>query len=227
MEAHRSRRLPGAGARRSKGWTNELTIQTWFTADTHFGHANIIRYCDRPFASVEAMRAGLVERWNAVVAPGDRVLVLGDFALGRIDETLAVLPELNGVKDLLVGNHDRPFDPDPRQRSIWTARYLEAGFRSVVHGTVGYRLGGVHPVLLGHLPYTGDSHGEDRYAQLRPADTGLPIVHGHVHTSWHRSGRQLNVGVDVNDYTPVSEEAVVATLTEAGVLAGAVAEGPS
>jgi len=193
-------------------------MQTWFTADTHFGHAKIIEYCDRPFDSVAAMRTGLVQRWNDVVAPDDRVLVLGDFALGRIDETLGVLAELNGTKDLIVGNHDRPFDPNPRRRADWTTRYLAAGFRSVVQGTIGFALAGRYPVLIGHFPYAGDSHGEDRYAEQRPFDSGLPIVHGHVHTTWRLSGRQFNVGVDVNNYTPVSEDDVIAAFTAAGVL---------
>jgi calcineurin-like phosphoesterase family protein len=193
-------------------------MQTWFTADTHFGHANIIRYCDRPFASLDMMRTELVRRWNDVVAPEDRVLVLGDFALGRIEGTLGVLAELNGVKDLLVGNHDRPFEADPRRRVRWTARYLAAGFRSVVPGTIGYTLAGRYPVLLGHFPYEGDSHGKDRFADHRPFDAGLPIVHGHVHTRWRLSGRQLNVGVDVNDYAPISEEDVVAAFSATGVL---------
>jgi len=188
-------------------------MQTWFTADTHFGHANIITYCDRPFASVESMQAGLVRRWNEVVAPEDRVLVLGDFALGRLNQTLGVLSELNGTKDLIVGNHDRPFDPDPRRRAEWTARYLAAGFRSVTPGTIGFNLGGDYPVLLGHFPYSGDSHGPDRYSDQRPFDGGLPIVHGHVHTAWRLNGRQFNAGVDVNDYAPVSEKDVLAALT--------------
>jgi calcineurin-like phosphoesterase family protein len=193
-------------------------MRTWFTSDTHFGHANIIKYADRPFDSVEAMRAELVRRWNDRVTEVDRVLVLGDFALGRITETLKVLDELNGVKDLIVGNHDRPFDPDPRRRAEWTTRYLDAGFSSVTHGTIGYRLAGRYPVLVGHFPYAGDSHDEDRYAELRPFDSGLPIVHGHVHTTWHLRGRQLNIGVDVNDYAPVGEDEVVTTLKAAGVL---------
>jgi calcineurin-like phosphoesterase family protein len=193
-------------------------MQTWFTADTHFGHENIITYCRRPFDSVEAMRAELVQRWNDRVAVDDRVLVLGDFALGRVDESLKVLDELNGVKELVVGNHDRPFDPDPRRRAEWTARYLEAGFHSVIHGTTGFRLADRYPVLIGHFPYGGDSHGEDRYADLRPWDAGLPIVHGHVHTSWRLNGRQLNVGTDVHDYAPVSEDDVIRTLADAGLV---------
>jgi calcineurin-like phosphoesterase family protein len=193
-------------------------MQTWFTADTHFGHGNIITYCDRPFDDVDSMRAELVRRWNERVSADDQIFVLGDFALGRIEQTLTVLEELNGAKHLVVGNHDRPFDPDPRRRAEWTARYLAAGFRSVTNGTVGYSLGGRHPVLIGHFPYSGDSHGEDRYAEQRPFDTGLPIVHGHVHTGWRLQGRQLNVGVDACDYAPISEDDVIATLTEAGVL---------
>jgi calcineurin-like phosphoesterase family protein len=194
------------------------TVRTWFTSDTHFGHANIIRYCDRPFSSVGDMRRGLVERWNAVVGETDRVFVLGDFAMGRIEESLSVLRELNGVKHLLVGNHDRPFDADPQRRSEWTGRYLAAGFTSVAHGTVGYSLVRQHPVLMGHFPYHGDSLGHDRYASERPHDAGLPILHGHVHTEWRLNGRQFNVGVDRHDYAPVSEDDVVRILTGAGVL---------
>jgi calcineurin-like phosphoesterase family protein len=195
-------------------------VRTWFTSDAHFGHTNIITYCDRPFPSVEAMRDDLVRRWNERVADGDRVLVLGDFALGRIDHSLRVLEQLNGTKDLLVGNHDWPFASAPEVRSQWTARYLEAGFRSVTNGTVSYALQGRYPVLLGHFPYAGDSHDGDRYADLRPFDAGLPILHGHVHTAWRLNGRQFNVGVDVNGYAPVSEDEIVDLLTDSGVLAG-------
>jgi calcineurin-like phosphoesterase family protein len=189
-----------------------ITMQTWFTSDAHFGHANIIKFCDRPFSSLEHMHEELVRRWNDRVGVDDRVVVVGDFALGRIEESLQVLDRLNGTKDLVVGNHDRPFDQRPAQRATWTTRYLEAGFHSVVNGTVGYTLGGRYPVLLGHFPYSGDSHDQDRYAQLRPFDAGLPIVHGHVHTAWRLNGRQLNVGVDVHDYAPISEDEVIRLL---------------
>ena len=52
----------------------------WLTSDLHFGHENIIRYCDRPFADVDAMNRALVDRWNEVVGDDDVVWVLGDFA---------------------------------------------------------------------------------------------------------------------------------------------------
>ena len=63
-------------------------MSQWFSADLHFGHANIIRYCDRPFADVDEMNWRLVRRWNATVAPTDEVWVLGDVAMGRLDDSL-------------------------------------------------------------------------------------------------------------------------------------------
>src|ERR1017187_8378616 len=63
-------------------------MATWFTADQHFGHKRIIELSGRPFGSVEEMNEAVVDRWNAVVAPDDLVWVLGDFALGRIGESV-------------------------------------------------------------------------------------------------------------------------------------------
>ncbi len=57
-------------------------MTTWFTADTHFGHTNVIRYCARPFDSVQAMDETLIENWNQVVRPKDTVYHLGDFTPG-------------------------------------------------------------------------------------------------------------------------------------------------
>ena len=189
-------------------------MTNWFTADTHFGHANIIRYCSRPYSSVEEMDTDLVRRWNERVADDDVVWVLGDFALGRLERSLATAGRLNGRKRLVVGNHDRPFTRDAARRSRWEDTYLRAGFETVEHGAVPYLLEGRHRVTLCHFPYAGDSQDVDRYVERRPPDDGLPLVHGHVHEKWHRSGRQLNVGVDRNGFAPVSEAEVAAALRD-------------
>jgi calcineurin-like phosphoesterase family protein len=60
----------------------------FWTADLHLGHANIIRYSGRPFTSVDAMDQALIARWNDTVRNGDEVWVLGDVAMGRIDDSL-------------------------------------------------------------------------------------------------------------------------------------------
>lgn len=59
-------------------------MTTWFTADLHLGHRNIIDHCGRPFRDAAAMNRSLIDRWNDVVDEGDDVWVLGDFALGKL-----------------------------------------------------------------------------------------------------------------------------------------------
>lgn len=51
----------------------------WFTADTHFGHKNIIKYCDRPFDSIENMDQTIIGAINNNVQPNDILWHLGDF----------------------------------------------------------------------------------------------------------------------------------------------------
>jgi calcineurin-like phosphoesterase family protein len=83
-------------------------MKTFFTSDTHFNHANVINYCGRPFASVDAMNQEMIARWNSAVGPGDTVYHLGDFALGKFAEAPAFFRQLNGARKILIlGNHDR------------------------------------------------------------------------------------------------------------------------
>ena len=82
-------------------------MRTWFTADTHFGHARIIEYCGRPFGSVGEMDEALVANWNAVVQDGDEVWHLGDFALGNAETATRYLHRLRGRVHLVWGNHDK------------------------------------------------------------------------------------------------------------------------
>jgi len=77
----------------------------WLTADHHFGHANIIKYSARPFTDVAEMNEFLIERWNELVSPGDRVFVLGDFSFSSPKR---YLDRMRGKKVLIQGNHDPP-----------------------------------------------------------------------------------------------------------------------
>ena len=52
----------------------------FFTSDTHFGDHRVLNISRRPFGSVAAMNAALIERWNARVGPDDEIWHLGDFA---------------------------------------------------------------------------------------------------------------------------------------------------
>ncbi len=178
--------------------------RTWFTADLHLGQPTIIGHCDRPYWGVAQMNADLVRRWNRVVADDDTVWVLGDVGAAA---ALPLVRLLRGTKHLISGNHDTcwPGNGPLADATRWI--YLAAGF-ATIRTTAEIELGGER-VALSHLPYTGDSHGEDRFVAWRPRDEGRWIVHGHVHTAWRHRGRMINVGVDVWDYAPVAEETLV------------------
>jgi calcineurin-like phosphoesterase family protein len=188
-----------------------VIMTVWFTADLHLGHANIIGYSRRPFPDVEAMNEALVTNWNDTVAPDDTVWILGDVALGRIEESLAHVGRLAGRKRLLAGNHDRCWTGHGRRAEGWTERYLQAGFEAIRQGEMVLPLGGMD-VLACHFPYRGDSHDHDRYVEHRPADRGLWLLHGHVHEGWRQQDRMLNVGVDAWDYRPVNATALTAAI---------------
>ncbi len=194
-------------------------MTTYFTADQHFGHQNMIGYCGRPFHSVGEMNAVLAANWNAVVGPHDTVHVLGDVAMGRREECMPLIGQLAGHKILYPGNHDRCWYGHGERALRLEQEYLDAGFDEIRQGpltmTVGYR-----EVLVCHLPYQGDSGETERYAKFRPADEGMWLLHGHVHERWRQQGRMVNVGVDVWDFTPVPEE-VIARLMDGTLLASA------
>lgn len=79
-------------------------MATWFTSDTHYGHKNIIEYCNRPYDSVEHMNESLVAAHNNVVKETDTVYFLGDFCFGGYQ---SIVEQLNGKKILILGNHDQ------------------------------------------------------------------------------------------------------------------------
>jgi len=185
---------------------------TWFTSDLHLSHVRILELCNRPFADVDEMNEAIIDNWNSVVKSTDVVYVLGDVALGKIAESLPLCEQLKGKKYLIPGNHDRVWSSYGKKiRELDVLRYEEAGFiildEDVIHVT-GWR--------LCHFPYVGDSHDEDRYRSHRPvaATEDEWLLHGHVHEKWKRNERQINVGVDVWDFTPVHIDEIRDTMTK-------------
>jgi len=80
---------------------------TWFISDTHFAHANIIHFSNRPFAGIEAHDETLIENWNRAVAPSDEVYFLGDFVFKSKDGAVGIRRQLNGSQIFFIeGNHD-------------------------------------------------------------------------------------------------------------------------
>lgn len=201
-------------------------MTVWFTSDQHFGHARLLALSasrGAAFPTVAEMNARLVQNWNSVVQPDDTVWVLGDFDMHGKDATLALVEQLVGTKILISGNHDSCW---AGVRDGWKNRdlYLAAGFAAIMDFAVTTlpprrAQAPATRVLLSHFPYAGDSRDDDRYAQFRLRDEGIPLLHGHVHESfrerrtkkgtWH-----INVGVDWWDYAPVAAETLAQHLED-------------
>lgn len=173
----------------------------FFTSDTHFGHERIIELEGRPFDSVESMNEALIDNWNSVVRDGDTVWHLGDAVMGSFAENVQALGRLNGMIQLVPGNHDRVssvYHAKPAARERFRQMYIDQGVRirdewvSLTH------------IDLSHFPFT-----DDRFPEMCPVDDGQWLLHGHVHSEWRVNGRQINVGVDVWDYTPVAFDTVM------------------
>jgi calcineurin-like phosphoesterase family protein len=79
-------------------------MNTYFTSDTHLQHANIIKYCNRPFKNVDEMDETIITNWNSIVKHDDLVYHLGDIGFGDIKN---VLRRLNGKIVLIRGSHDK------------------------------------------------------------------------------------------------------------------------
>jgi calcineurin-like phosphoesterase family protein len=174
--------------------------RTWFTSDTHFGHERILDLCDRPFRNVQHMNDCMVDRFNSVVEPDHTVYHMGDAVMGNFAENVQILGRLNGTIILIPGNHDRhsaAYHAKPAARERFRQMYEDQG---IILGA------DEHSILIDgqwvtmcHYPFT-----DERYPELCPVDNGQWLIHGHVHNEWAINGRQINVGVDVWDYTPVS-----------------------
>lgn len=189
-------------------------MTVFFTADTHFSHRSMVERKWRPqYSTVAEMDEDLIARWNETVGPKDVVWHLGDWALGNPVQHLTLVNRLHGRKHLVTGNHDKCW-PAFRDAHAWQQAFLEAGFASVQAFARRRVLG--KSVLLNHFPYEVDDRHQDLFSEYRPVDTGLWLLHGHVHTEWRVRGRQINVGVDApgNDFRPVSLEQITAIIEE-------------
>ena len=174
----------------------EKAERLFFTSDTHFGHRNIIKYCQRPFSCIEEMDDALIANWNRVVGKDDIIFHLGDFAMGGSAEWSRLLQKLNGKIYLILGNHDM--------------KTIGAGF-SRLEGVAMQMLINVkgQKIYLNHYPFLCYGGAYRNTWQL----------YGHVHTGHANRGldaprlemmlpTQYDVGVDNNNYIPVSFEQV-------------------
>ena len=78
----------------------------YITADQHFGHANIIKLCSRPFSDVQEMDEALIVNWNRCVTNVDTIYIIGDLFFMNSVSAEEYLKRLKGRKHLILGNHN-------------------------------------------------------------------------------------------------------------------------
>ncbi len=166
-------------------------MNNFFTSDTHFGHSNIIKYCNRPFRNVAEMNATIIKNHNLRVKKEDTVFFLGDFCFrnspggkegeGTLHKAEHYIRKLNGRFVFIKGNHDKN-------------NSLKTPIERIVIKYGGKR------ICMVHNPIHADSNYE------------LNLV-GHVHDKWlvrplGENSIMYNVGVDVNNFRPISFEEI-------------------
>lgn len=163
----------------------------YYIADTHFGHQNIIRFCNRPFSDVLKMQEVLINNWNRVVKDQDDVYIVGDMFF-KIDKAQieAILKQLKGKKHLIIGNHDNSWLDEDLLKKYFVScdHYLE------IHDCKKF-------VVLSHYPMLSYNKQSGGY-----------MIHGHIHNDtlfdyWPvlvKRERILNAGVDINNFKPVT-----------------------
>lgn len=162
-------------------------MKYWFTADHHFFHRNIIKFCNRPFSGLEEMHDVMIERWNSVVGKNDIVYHIGDFSLGKYDETLRTIFKLNGTVYFLRGSHDK-----------WLNDY-EVDYQDRVWG------------YMDVIDILGKTFTLCHYAMRTwpHSHYGAYHLYGHSHGNLPSFGYSMDVGVDTNNFYPYSFDDIV------------------
>jgi len=172
-------------------------VATFFTADLHFGHSGIIKFCDRPFEDVAEMDRVLISNWNSRVTNDDHVYVVGDLFYGGRDaagqrKAFETVSKLNGILHLVAGNHDFPYLKNTDYHYLFAdvdhLRYLSHE--------------GEH-IFLCHYPL----------AEWSGYFRGSWHIYGHIHNAKNAAylhmrnlENALNAGVDICGYMPVTFE---------------------
>jgi calcineurin-like phosphoesterase family protein len=175
-------------------------------SDPHFGHANIIKYCARPFKDTAEMDKAIVANWNQVVRPDDTVLCLGDVFWVKKD-AYHLSEQLNGRKQVILGNHDPGVDFF--KKINWTPLTTKRNERFYLYND--------HTeVIMAHRPRDLPTFEETRYNGNRVVLCGHEHTNAPIFIMWVRDkGDQarpimaLNMSCEYWNYTPVLLETAI------------------
>lgn len=158
----------------------------YLTSDLHLGHRAILGMQSRPFEDVDEMNKVLINNLNSYVNKNDTLYILGDLCFRiSVDEANAIINKLNGKKILIKGNHDKNYD---KSLFVEIADFLEIHIDGISISLMHY------PMLSWPKSHHGSVH-----------------LHGHMHNEaiYNEENRdagilRYDVGVDANNYLPVS-----------------------
>lgn len=174
----------------------------WFTSDPHYGHKNIITYCNRPWPNIKEMNSALIYKWNLRVKEEDHVYLLGDVAFMSNERANSILRKLHGVIYHIKGNHDKKLHTD---RFVWSKDNHLLEHHDIERGKMV-------KIYMSHYYHEDWPHKAE----------GAWHLHGHAHGNplimFTPGGRQpgekiqylppdpkrVDVGVDCWNYSPVS-----------------------
>jgi calcineurin-like phosphoesterase family protein len=158
----------------------------------NFGHANIIKYCGRPFENKFEHDEAIIQNWNSVVQKLDTVYHCGDFLFGSPQWGMdKIAGRLKGKICLIKGNHDKSVTKEPLCRRF--------EFIKDVHMLTVQHLGKRYQFWLSH------------YAHLSwpQSHFGTCMLYGHSHGNLKGVGKSMDVGVDTNNFFPYSLETII------------------
>ena len=168
----------------------------YFSSDSHFQHANICKYCHRPFTSRKEMDDALITNWNSVVPEDGIVVHCGDFMLPHKTgdkEYKKIWNKLN-FKTLILcrGNHDR----------IDCGTYVYDD-KTVIVVDVAMILVEEIKIMAFHCPVTAYPADYQVFGHIHTLSDGTCYgIDGDVNDRLRKT--QYDVGADQNGYTPVS-----------------------
>ena len=207
----------------------------YFTSDIHLGQVRALEVLtNRKFQTLDEMNEKLIDEYNCTVPKDAFVIILGDLIMGKkYDNVPKFLPQLNGRKILIRGNHDLAFDDiRPGKQEAAEKLYLDNGILKLYDGCVSLEqvlIDNNEPIpydvsfiKLSHFPFKGiPDHVKDRdyeikYEHLCVNDDGESwLFHGHQHSLISMSReRMYDVGVDSHNYKPVSLDDIVSSIHE-------------
>lgn len=170
-------------------------MSKFYISDPHFGHKDMISFCNRPFTSVEEMDEELIKRWNNMVSNNDTVYVLGDLIYKSDKSPEYYLDKLNGKKILIKGNHDGNF-----LKKIDVNKYFYSVYDYLEISDEG------RWVILSHYPLL-DWNGKYR---------GSYHLHGHIHNIEsealrysNKEPKMFNVSSDVINFEPMTLDQII------------------